>query len=238
LGTCFPTKALYERFSIAAHPTITNAACYQNGLQHAIRRVMVHRRAGEYSSPALNDRREHRYLDAERHHRRLRNYTDAAYCEGYANGVLLALMETKKERGQLPLYFAFGERETRTIRQFQAALRRAHDSHKAAWTVAKRLASSLPPGLLYRHPPFCRGVVANPSRYVRSAVPSWSTRGLRSSRSADARPKVRIGSSCPSFGQRVTVLVHTPNMAATLTGVGDDLRARSSSSFVVHDVAI
>ncbi len=96
---------------------------------------------------------------------RKRRYFDAAYTEGYLNG-LISLDLDKSATEHLPLYFVWGSGELVTFDDFARALERARQLHKAATAEAKRLVSDIPEGLVVQHTPFL-----DTEGYVEAAAP-------------------------------------------------------------------
>ena len=84
----------------------------------------------------------------------MRKYFDAAYVDGYQNG-LLSLDLSRRDVRAVPLYFVWGsDSDMPTFEDFEEELARAPELHRAATAEAERLASHMADGLVVQHTPF------------------------------------------------------------------------------------
>jgi hypothetical protein len=137
--------ALYERvmeahnwlnqtFSAFDYPQTLIANWYQDGLQHILERILRLRKTGEYSDL-------HRLIAGTQHYsyyaKRFRqdgNFCDAAYCEGYANGLMYASFPSAdRSKTAPPLFFHFGGFQTDRKTLYKNTVKKLPGIHKAAY---------------------------------------------------------------------------------------------------------
>jgi hypothetical protein len=142
---------------LGKHPTVILTAAYQDGLLHALKRINVQRRTGEYSHICDVSRRIKNYDELRRDRLRQGRYDDVAYIDGYQNGLLL-LLASETERKHVPIYYTYGvDEHPRSFRAYKRMLSRAEGIHKAAFKFSQRLVSRKHmdvPGIVYHHTPF------------------------------------------------------------------------------------
>jgi hypothetical protein len=134
---------LAERVSAARHrsvvkvrphrdPAVIYTWSYQDGMLHALERILALRSTGHYSAPTSVGGTIHTYNHARQGAIRTRNYWDAAYIEGYMNG-LLSLELPPELVLQIPLYFVWGsDAPMLAFAEFVHDVRIAEDLHKTA----------------------------------------------------------------------------------------------------------
>jgi hypothetical protein len=131
---------LFDRRPIARHPETVYCAAYQDGLMHAIDRALALAHTGRYSHLCDVERLCGRYDAVRRARLREGDYWDAAYAEGYLNGLIFLSMDADTSRS-IPLFFVFGSKSQ--VTSFAAYERQAAGSatlHRAAFRCATRLA--------------------------------------------------------------------------------------------------
>jgi hypothetical protein len=139
-------------------PQVIYAASYQNGLMHACDRVLVGARTGEPSDSHNMAHMAYSYERLLKNAMRRRKYYDAAYIEGYVNGLTTLLLPDNEVR-RMPYYFLFGVNEDiRTRKQFDRWIRRAPRLHQASLKAAEKIVGGLGEGLVVRHRPFLDGL--------------------------------------------------------------------------------
>ena len=89
------------------HPTVILTLTYQDGLMHALSRILARRSTGEYSNIHNVHKRLHSYEILRRQYVRRRDSQDIAYVDGYLNGVYFLLADHPARR-VLPLLYVFG----------------------------------------------------------------------------------------------------------------------------------
>jgi hypothetical protein len=81
---------LHNTFKIDRHPQILICSWYQDGMMDALKRMLRLRKMGIYSSYPRLRHSAASYERFARLYRRDKNYSDAAYCYGYASAYLFA----------------------------------------------------------------------------------------------------------------------------------------------------
>jgi hypothetical protein len=149
---------LHDHFDPHQTPMMIYAAVYQDGLVHAFERITARWKTGEYSHRCRVAQKIQQYEQIRKLHMSNRHYLDAAYAQGYLNGLFWLVMD-RRTRAELPCYFNFGptiaEREITTFngyRRIMRAKRQVH--HKGAFRIAKQVVTKLGPGEVLHHPPF------------------------------------------------------------------------------------
>jgi hypothetical protein len=141
--------------SASKYPDVIFGMCYQDGLIDSLERALAVAKAGKYSAPAalmkIVETYEMKILPEK-----LRNelYHSVAYIAGYVNG-LLYLLADNRERKEIPMYFAFGEKPIRTLEAYVRILNKlrtsVRDEHRwAALQIKKRRA---PDDFVFHHIP-------------------------------------------------------------------------------------
>ena len=111
---------------------------YQDGMQHALERIIARIPTGYYSRPHGDHHVVQAYLHVEQGAVKRRNYWDAAYARGYVMG-LLAMDLTPEKAERAPVYLVWGAKgDVSTFDDFKRLLDRA-DLHKGAAAQAERL---------------------------------------------------------------------------------------------------
>jgi len=135
---------LHTNLDGSKHPQILFSSWYQDGMMHALERILRLRKTGEQSDL---HRLQNVFVSYDRFANRFRkdrNYGDAAYCAGYANGYLFAAQYGDEGRPiKPPLFFYFGY-EGRSRKGFKSALRSFPTLHRTAFEFAERLMSRYP----------------------------------------------------------------------------------------------
>jgi NAD-dependent SIR2 family protein deacetylase len=136
------------------HPAVIHTWAYQDGLLHALDRILALRTTGMYSDPSGLRGTLHSYEHGRRGAIALRNYFDAAYIEGYQNGLMSIEMDPDLAYHGTPRYFVWGNRdEMYTLSEYRTVLARAESLHKAAVKQAQALIRGAG-GLDVVHTPF------------------------------------------------------------------------------------
>jgi len=151
-------NALYENFKCSDHPQLIITASYQDGMIHALERVINLRSTGESSHPFKIRGVFGPYEKWKKEKLKKRKYEDVAYIEGYLNGLLFLLL-SKEEKDELkhpPLYFAFGADIIPEFKDFKKVIKKLPDLHNASYLRTKRMVSKLSEseGIVFHHPPW------------------------------------------------------------------------------------
>lgn len=139
-------------------PQIIYAACYQDGVIHALQRIQKNRYSGEYSHPCRLHRLIVEYQHIQSEKRKAKSYTGVAYIEGYIRGLIYHLENCfESEDFEIPKYFAFGAKEELySFEDFIGFVRSNPNAHKASLKQATQYLKSLknPDEIAIHHPPW------------------------------------------------------------------------------------
>jgi hypothetical protein len=142
--------------SFRKYPDIMYCLAYQDGLKHALARIMTFRATGDYSHACKSARTIASYSEKIRREKlRAHAYPTVAYVDGYINGHLYFALPDK-ERSGCPLYYIFGCREEfRSYEAFKRALRGAARFHRGAHAFATQFVrhGKIEEGMQFHHPP-------------------------------------------------------------------------------------
>ena len=81
-----------DAFASTRHPLLILALSYQDGLIHALKRILKRRKSGDYHAPARLDLLIQSYDFKFTQYRKKKDFWNAAYTEGYKNGMMFLLM--------------------------------------------------------------------------------------------------------------------------------------------------
>jgi hypothetical protein len=151
-------ELLHEEISVLDFPQVIHATTYQDGLMHALERAIEMRYSGTYSHRCHLDAMASKYEELRSNYIREKSYNNAAYIQGYLNGLLFLLLEIEEiEEIHVPLYFAFGAKEEfYCFEDFKQFLEKNPDAHKASLKYAKKMIRSVndPESISFHHPPW------------------------------------------------------------------------------------
>jgi hypothetical protein len=132
-------------------PEIIYTHSYQDGVAHALGRVIARFYTGEYSDPIRVERLINSYIPIREAKVRVGAFWDVAYINGYTNA-LAWLIADEDQRSGLPLYFVFGAPEDLfTFEQYESAASKAERLHGPAYGVACRVAARYQDGTAPLH---------------------------------------------------------------------------------------
>lgn len=93
-----------DAFAKTKHPLLILALSYQDGLVHALKRILNRRKSGEYHSPHHLHKLIHSYEFRYEERGRAKDFWNAAYTEGYKNGLMfLHLAHIHDDQGWPPM---------------------------------------------------------------------------------------------------------------------------------------
>lgn len=142
--------------SLLKYPDLIYCLAYQDGLKHALMRIMTLRKSGYYSHKCNVARTIASYSKQVRVEKvRAGEYETAAYVDGYINGLLYFMMDDRG-RSACPIYYVFGCRDDlRSYAEFRRVLKDASRLHRAAHLRAVRevKTSKIKEGMVFHHPP-------------------------------------------------------------------------------------
>jgi hypothetical protein len=143
---------LNDTFNVRKHPQILIANWYQDGLLHALERIVRLRNSGRYSDRQRLIGLVQSYEQFGKRYLRQKNYSDAAYCEGYANGMLYALA-SQDGGGKPPLFFHFNLFISSSRSAYQRAINKLPAMHKGMHKYLTRVVDKYPghDGIVIHH---------------------------------------------------------------------------------------
>src|ERR1700683_46208 len=144
-----------KNFIKTQHPLLIFALSYQDGLAHALRRILRMRKTGEYHSLDHVHSLVHGYTGRFDEFIKRKDYWNAAYAEGYKNGMMfLLLASTDSEATEPPIFELPFQTDVHSI---AAVLKRSKMAMpKAVRIEAQRILTELPKGaqLVPDHSPY------------------------------------------------------------------------------------
>lgn len=111
-------------------PYVIYSLFYQDGLIHALERICLLRKTGEYSNRHITGHKVHNYEEMKKKAIRLKKYDDAAYIEGYQAGLLYSIINKEDPENTPPLYFCFAKNSIYGIDEFQEIIANQGLLHK------------------------------------------------------------------------------------------------------------
>lgn len=135
---------IHDTFNIRKYPQILISSWYQDGLMDVLHRVLRQRRTGEYSNLRRVIGSASGYFEAAKLYARDRSFADAAYCQGYATG-LLFVSQRPPNRIFPPLFFHFSEFGTSSKTAYKRALSKLPALHKRAQQFVTKTIAKAPP---------------------------------------------------------------------------------------------
>lgn len=150
------TDAMH-RYDLEKYPTAMLTGSYQDGVLHALERIERRWHSGEYAFvPKIeNVLRYYDHLKAER--LGSGGYIDAAYLEGYRDGVAL-LLQSDEERKGLPILYIFGlEDQPTSLDEFECLLAKGKEIHGPSYELCRKFVdenASRIKEIVFHHRPF------------------------------------------------------------------------------------
>ncbi|HMN15875.1 MAG TPA: SIR2 family protein [Bellilinea sp.] len=135
---------LFDYFSIFKNPEIIICACYQDGLQHGLERILRLKNSGIYSHTCKAIETARKYTTLRKEYLAKKQYGDVAYIDGYINAFLfLASQKYDDEilKAPPPPFYAIGYNgDIFTLKKYKKLIREIPGFHKAAFAFCKRTA--------------------------------------------------------------------------------------------------
>jgi NAD-dependent SIR2 family protein deacetylase len=139
-------------------PEIIYAACYQDGVIHALQRIQKNQYSGEYSQYCRLVALIEKYEEIQSEKRKGKDYSGVAYIEGYIRGLVYHLSNCfEDDEFVIPKYFAFGSKKgLYDFEDFFAFVTSKPQAHKASFKQAKQYLNTLnnPNSVVIHHPPW------------------------------------------------------------------------------------
>lgn len=137
------------------YPAVVHCWSYIEGLLDVCGRILLRRASGEYSDRHHVAAKVASYMHLfdraiEREH-----FFEAAYINGYCNGLFLLLTDEEDAEESLPLFFVYGsDSPMRTGDDLDAALEWSRRGAPRPRAEARRLTEHAPDGMVLKHGPF------------------------------------------------------------------------------------
>lgn len=154
-------QTMHDAIKCTEHPQVIFASCYQDGMIHALERMLQQQGSGEYSDPCRAKRLISAYTAIQKEKHKKKNYYDVAYIEGYINAILYVLFTVDEAEEDCevfpPLYFAFGHKEdVFELDEFCRILPELPAKHRTSYKKALSMVSRLAEGadIVFHHPPW------------------------------------------------------------------------------------
>jgi len=145
---------LASAFDLRDNPDLLYTLSYQDGLMDGLRRILVRRNSGEYSSISYVVSRLASYDKIRRLKVKARKYNDIAYIDGYMNAMLF-LLANNEERHQLPIFYVYGAKDQPvTLEEFLALKEKAATFHRSAHLKAIKETKDLDRDIVLQHMPW------------------------------------------------------------------------------------
>lgn len=147
-----------SKISLAEYPCAVYTLSYQDGIIHAFERFLQNYHTGEYNCPDYISRlsRNYEMITSEYYHNG--DYWDAAYYEGYTNGLVLigACTEAPDATTYFPyLYLPNAKKELDSYKIYMEELKRVSTGRSKYLRYAKNLLKErTAPGFVVHHPPY------------------------------------------------------------------------------------
>lgn len=152
---------LNKNLSYFEYPSIVYASTYQDGMIHALERMIERRKTGEYSNKCYLRNSIHLYEGLKKEGLKNRNYEKVSYIEGYLNAMISVSFYGVNREDEMapPLYYAFGVKEPLySFEQFKKIVGTLKDYHKSSYQKAKRHVEKTAPNkeedITFHHPPY------------------------------------------------------------------------------------
>jgi NAD-dependent SIR2 family protein deacetylase len=156
LAVVYAEHEKLSRLGLAKHPDSLYSLTYQDGLKHAIERLLATKKCGEYSCGQHMINVIQSYGDLIKECLHQGNYNDVAYFTGYENGLMYFLLdEEQRKSNPVPLYFIFGcNADILNFEQYTKLEKKAARLHKSAHKLAEKMTGKVSEGIVFHHRPF------------------------------------------------------------------------------------
>lgn len=134
---------LVNNYPVKQYPQIIVLAFYQDGIIHALRKVLDMRGTGQFSHACDVQAKIKAYEESIAEYSKARRYEDVAYFRGYQNALIFLLSVTEDGQTQVPDYF-FPKIEEFAADNVQAAINELPTVHKSAMKRCEKIVKNLP----------------------------------------------------------------------------------------------
>jgi hypothetical protein len=131
--------AVTDAVDLQDFPDVIYTLFYQDGLHHALERIMTLRDTGYYSHVCNPRNTVLAYEKRRKEAQHAKNYADVAYIDGYMNGHVSFLAPPAMRR-YVPMFFLFGhDAPIKSLAAYKRLLKKAPVLHRAASRAARRI---------------------------------------------------------------------------------------------------
>ena len=142
-----------SKFPATKYPCVIYCLSYQDGLTHALSRMLNTYKTGYYSCRGQIMLALGTSEGLRQERLRARDYWNVAYIEGYMRG-LSFLLVPENDRLTIPMHYCFGyNQDIKSTRQFGRILKKAENYHRAAFKRAVLLTKDRGSSIVLHHPP-------------------------------------------------------------------------------------
>ena len=132
-----------DKFIKTQHPMLIFALSYQDGLIHALQRILRRQGTGEYHSLRHVHSLLHGYEMKLQEFLKRKDYWNAAYASGYQNGLMFLMLKSQHDAGPRPPCFDLPFKSR--VRSVTAALKQPHTRlPKDVAAQARRILKEMP----------------------------------------------------------------------------------------------
>lgn len=146
--------AYCSSFKAGEEPHLIFSAVYQDGLIHALERIVDLKKSGIYSDLHYVRNKIRAYLVDLEKYSRSRNYWETSYFTGYVNGLMFFDMVASDEDIEPPPHFFHPGIGPVSQEEFEKLVRPNPEVHKAALAFGKRLIRKNPGAEVLQHLPW------------------------------------------------------------------------------------
>jgi hypothetical protein len=148
---------IIEFDSFSKFPELVYTSSYQDGLMHILERIQARWNTGEYSDEHHLTHTIHSYMRLLKGAIRGKRYFDAAYIEGYLNGLFTLVLEEAVDG--VPVYYLYGYKgDINSFKDLKSKLNKGNTTKSAlkkSQSMMKKIGNLQP-----NHTPFLDGVEA------------------------------------------------------------------------------
>ena len=142
--------------NLKSDPHLIFCVSYQDGVIHALQRIVDRRMTGDFSDLHKVQGQIHLYDEKIEAYRKSRNYWDAAYFTGYRNGLIRLVLlnaESDEDAPSIPEFYHPGIGEI-DMEEFDEFVRTNPEIHKGALKEARRRTLNLADDIIVQHLPW------------------------------------------------------------------------------------
>lgn len=135
---------LSDNINMFDYPSVIFSLCYQDGLMHALDRIKLHKKSGEYADLHRTQFKISEYNRLRKKSAKLKRYADTAYIEGYIAALIYAVTYTGDGGDNdlyPPIYFDFKDQFFSDFDSYEQHLNNAEERHMPSTKYAEKIAS-------------------------------------------------------------------------------------------------